>query len=145
MIPYFFTVITMILWSRHSDKTGERKFHAALGPLGAICGLALFGLSTGLPLKIVGMTIALMGIYCFHGPFWSLPAQFLSEGAVAVALGTISSVGQLAGFFGPVVIGYLRSTTGNMNSSLYFLGGLLVLNSSLILTMRIPKDKKELA
>jgi ACS family tartrate transporter-like MFS transporter len=144
MIPYFFTVITMILWSRHSDRTGERKFHAALAPLIAMCGLGLFGLASGLPVKIVGMTIALIGIYCFHGPFWSLPAQFLSEGAAAVALSTISSVGMLAGFFGSVVVGYLRSATGNMNSSLYFLGSLLVLNFLLILTMRIPKDKKEL-
>jgi ACS family tartrate transporter-like MFS transporter len=144
MIPYFFTVIAMILWSRHSDKTGERKFHAGLGALVGIGGLALFGLSSGMPLKIVGMTITLIGIYFFHGPFWSLPAQFLSEGAVAVALGTISAVGQLAGFFGPVVVGYLRSVTGNMNASIGFLAALLAINSTLILTMRIPKDKQEL-
>ena len=91
MIPYFCATLAMLLWSRHSDKAGERKFHAALGPLAAAVGLLAFGLSTGVPCKVVGITITLTGIYCFFGPFWTLPTQFLSESVpAAVGIATVT-------------------------------------------------------
>jgi ACS family tartrate transporter-like MFS transporter len=142
MIPYFCATLAMLLWSRHSDRAGERKFHAALGPLAAAIGLLAFGLSTGVPCKVVGITITLTGIYCFFGPFWTLPTQFLSEGSAAVGIATVLSLGMFAGFVGPFAIGYLASRTGNINAGLYFLCGLLFLTFLLLVTMRIPSDKR---
>jgi ACS family tartrate transporter-like MFS transporter len=142
MVPYFCATIAMLLWSRHSDRTGERKVHTALGPLLAIIGLLTFALPIGLFLKMLGMTVALVGIYSFYGPFWTLPSQFLSEDSAAVGIATINSVGMFAGFAGPFMIGYLTSLTGNVNVGLYFLCGLLAVNFLLVITMRVSRDKR---
>jgi ACS family tartrate transporter-like MFS transporter len=91
---------------------------------------------------MVAMTVALMGIYCFYGPFWTLPSQFLSEGSAAVGIATINSVAMIGGFVGPFVVGYLTGKTGNVNFGLYYLCALLCLTFVLVITMRIPVDKK---
>jgi ACS family tartrate transporter-like MFS transporter len=146
MIPYIVATVAMLLWSRHSDRTGERKFHAAAGPFLAIFGLILFGVLGALSLKMVGMTIALVGLYCFYGPFWSLPSQFLSEESAAVGLATINSIAMIGGFVGPSVLGYLiRWRQGNLGAALAFLCVMLVVNCLLVATMHIPADKKHCA
>jgi ACS family tartrate transporter-like MFS transporter len=144
MGPYICATVAMLLWSRHSDKTGERKLHAALGPLVAIVGLILFGCLGHLGLKMVGMTIALVGIYCFYGPFWTLPSQFLSEESAAVGLATINSIAMIGGFVGPAVLGFLmRGRAGNIGGAVVFLCVLLAINFLLVITMRIAVDKKQ--
>jgi ACS family tartrate transporter-like MFS transporter len=144
MIPYICATVAMLLWSRHSDKTGERKFHAAMGPLVAIVGLILFGVLGSLSLKIAGMTIALVGIYCFYGPFWTLPSQFLSEESAAVGLATINSIAMIGGFIGPAMLGYLiRWRGGNLDGALCFLCVVLAVNVALVATMQIAVDKKQ--
>jgi len=146
MGPYIVATIAMLLWSRHSDKTGERKFHAAAGPFISIFGLILFGVLDGLGPKMIAMTIALVGLYCFYGPFWSLPSQFLSEESAAVGLATINSIAMIGGFVGPAVLGYLiRWRAGNLGAALVFLCVLLIVNCLLVATMNIPVDKKQSA
>jgi ACS family tartrate transporter-like MFS transporter len=146
MVPYIVATVAMLLWSRHSDKTGERKFHAAAGPFIAIIGLFLFGVLGDLSLKMAAMTIALVGLYCFYGPFWSLPSQFLSEESAAVGLATINCMAMIGGFIGPSVLGYLiRWRGGNLGAALVFLCTLLVVNCLLVATMQIPVDKKQSA
>jgi ACS family tartrate transporter-like MFS transporter len=144
MVPYIVATIAMLLWSRHSDKTGERKFHAAAGPFIAIIGLILFGVLGSLALKMIGMTIALVGLYCFYGPFWSLPSQFLSEESAAVGLATINSIAMIGGFVGPATLGYLiKWRGGNLSAALAFLCALALVNCLLVATMQIPVDKKQ--
>jgi ACS family tartrate transporter-like MFS transporter len=144
MIPYICATVAMLFWSRHSDKTGERKFHAATGPLVAIVGLILFGTLGDLSLRMVGMTIALVGIYCFYGPFWTLPSQFLSEESAAVGLATINSIAMVGGFIGPALLGYfIKWRGGNLDAALFFLCVLLAVNVVLVMTMRIAVDKKQ--
>ena len=137
MGPYLLGAITMLVWSHHSDRTGERRFHTAIGPLIAATGLILFGVSSGLVFKMLSMTITLMGIYSFFGPFWSLPAQFLSEESAAVGIATINSIATTGSFIGPYIIGYVTGLTGSPTGALYvFAGGLLL---AFILTSTMPK------
>ena len=135
MGPYLLGAITMLVWSHHSDRTGERRFHTAIGPLIAATGLILFGVSSGLVFKMLSMTVALMGIYSFFGPFWSLPAQFLSEESAAVGIATINSIATTGSFIGPYIIGYVTGLTGNPTGALYVFAAGLFLAFILVSTM----------
>ncbi|MEB4887662.1 MFS transporter [Priestia megaterium] len=130
MIPYLLGAIAMVLVARSSDRTGERKYHAAFGPI--IGGIGLIGLlllSHNPFLAIIMMCITTMGLYSFSGPYWALTSSFVAAEAAAVGIGIINSIGNFGGFVGPYVIGVLNDTTGNLFLSLIFLALMLVLTS----------------
>lgn len=146
MIPYIVAGIAMILWARRSDRTGERRIHAAIPPVVGALGLIGAGMTTDPVISIIFMSVATMGIYSFFGPFWSLPALFLSESAAAVGIALINSIGNLGGFVGPYVLGMLKDVTGTVKAGLFFLSASLVISSLLVLAMRKehasePSDK----
>jgi len=136
-IPYLAALGAMILWSAHSDRTGERVWHTAIPPVIGGLALAGAGLLTGHILAFVLIIIATAGIYCFFGPFWTLPAVFLTEAAAAVGIAAVNSVGNLGGFIGPSLVGYLTRITGSTNSGLVALGACLVLCGFLTLAVRV--------
>jgi MFS transporter, ACS family, tartrate transporter len=132
MIPYIVGGLTMVFWARRSDRTGERKVHTALPPLIGAAGLLGAGLTSDPYVSVLMMAIATAGIYSFFGPFWSLPSLFLTEAAAAVGIALINSIGNLGGFLGPYMLGYLKDATGNMEAGLFFLSASLVLCSLLV-------------
>ena len=124
-------------WSRHSDKTGERFFHAAF-PL-IIFALGVFGMGfiTDSPiLSILMIVIAMAGQYCFNGPFWTLPPYFLTGPAAAVGIALINSIGNLGGFFGPYLMGALKDFTGSVSAGLYVLCGCIFASCVLLVLMQ---------
>jgi MFS transporter, ACS family, tartrate transporter len=127
MIPFIAALICMIAWGRHSDRTGERRWHTALPPL--LGGIALVG--AGLvfqPLVAFFLLIvATVGIFCSFGPFWTRPAAVFTGAAAAVGIALINSVGNLGGFIGPVIMGYLTVLTGSLAGGLVAVGGCLIL------------------
>jgi ACS family tartrate transporter-like MFS transporter len=136
IIPYAIALCTMVAWGRHSDITGERIRHAALPPI--VGGIALAGAGL-IPVPLVAFTliiIATAGIYSEFGPFWTLPAVFLAETAAAVGIAVINSIGNLGGFIGPSLVGYLTVTTGSTNIGLVAIGACLILCGLLTLTIR---------
>jgi MFS transporter, ACS family, tartrate transporter len=132
MIPYIVGGLAMVWWARRSDRTGERKVHTALPPLIGAAGLLGAGLTSDPYVSVLMMAIATAGIYSFFGPFWSLPSLFLTEAAAAVGIALINSIGNLGGFLGPYMLGYLKDATGNMEAGLFFLSASLVLCSLLV-------------
>ena len=60
--------------------------------------------------------------------------MFLSGSAAAAGIATINSIGNLGGFVGPTVIGWIKDTTGSFLGGLYVVAGLLCLSA--ILTLR---------
>ncbi|WNB92922.1 MFS transporter [Bacillus sp. NEB1478] len=136
MVPYIAGGICMILWARRSDRSGERRMHTALPPLLGALGLIGAGMTTNPYLSVVMMSIATIGIYSFFGPFWSLPAFFLTGASAAVGIALINSIGNLGGFVGPYMIGYLNDLTGNMEAGLYFLGFSLIITSLLVFSIK---------
>jgi len=136
-LPYIAAVIAMNWWSRHSDKTGERFFHAAF-PL-IIFALGVFGMGfiTDSPiLSILMIVIAMAGQYCFNGPFWTLPPYFLTGPAAAVGIALINSIGNLGGFFGPYLMGALKDFTGSVSAGLYVLCGCIFASCVLLVLMQ---------
>lgn len=136
MIPYIAGAIAMNIWSRRSDRSGERRIHAAL-PL-IVGSLALFasGMTSDPVISIAFMCVAVAGMYSFYGPFWSLATQFLSTSAAAVGIAAINSIGNLSGFAGPYGIGMIQEATGSVSFALFFLSAALLVASVLLFAMR---------
>lgn len=136
MIPYILGGLAMIWWARKSDRTGERRMHTALPPIIGAIGLIGCGMTTNPVVSLIMMSLATVGIYSFFGPFWSLPALFLSETAAAVGIAFINSVGNLGGFLGPYALGYLKDATGKVQAGLFFLSLFLIICSLLVLSIK---------
>lgn len=112
-IPYVVLFIAMLFNGWHSDRSGERHWHAAV-PL-FISAIGLLAL-VGRPHSMV-LTIALFSMVAINTAylpiFWAIPTEFLSASAAAASVGAINAVGSIAGFAGPSAFGYLVTRTGS--------------------------------
>lgn len=141
MIPPIASVVAMVLWSRHSDRTNERSWHVVIACLVASAGLALAGWSTGLIGVILTLTLVNIGISSAKPPLWSMPTLFLTGPAAAAGIATINSIGNLGGFAGPAMIGWIKQTTGSYAGGLYFVSALLVMSA--VMTLALAKWGKK--
>jgi ACS family tartrate transporter-like MFS transporter len=143
-IPYVAGAIGMVLFARHSDATGERRWHVAIAAFVGTIGLVLTGLVQVSPvLEMVMLTIAALGIYSTLATFWSLPTAFLSGTAAAAGIALINSVGNLGGFVGPYAVGYLSDATGTTYSGLLFLAALILVAGLLALLVKHERSLEE--
>jgi len=132
-IPFIAGTLAMIWNGIHSDKTGERRMHSAIATLIASVGLILTGLTLGnAVMALCALTLAAIGILAAFPVFWSIPAAFLAGTAAAGGIALINSIGNLAGFVAPYMIGALKTSTGSLSSGLYFVAALEFLASFLV-------------
>ena len=135
-IPYSAAVLCMVLTSRHSDLTGERRWHIAIPALVGAIALVVSTFVPQTPLwAIVTLTIATMGILTGLAQFWVLPPAFLGGAAAAAGIALINSVGNLAGFVSPFVVGWIKDATGSTNNGLYVIAASLVIGGAIVLTI----------
>jgi len=139
-IPYCVGLVAILLVGWSSDRTQERRWHTALSILAASVGLLLaVMLRDRFAMSVAMFCVAAAGIYAYLPGFWSLPTSFLGGTAAAASIGLINSVGNLGGYAGPYVVGYVSTLTGS------FLGGLIYLSLSamvaagLVLSIRATK------
>lgn len=130
-IPPVASVIAMVLWSRHSDKTGERTWHVVIACLFAAMGLAFAGVATTVVAVVAALVIVNIGVSCSKPPLWSMPTMFLTGSSAAAGIATINSIGNLGGFVGPMMIGWIKDKTGSFDGGLYFVAGALILSAFL--------------
>ena len=134
-LPYAVGAITMILWGRHSDRTGERNWHMVI-PLGAIVvGLVLASASPTPTLKMACLCIAGFGFFASLPVFWTLPTALLSGASAAAGIAAVNSIGNLGGYFGPQVFGWLKDQTGTETASLMFLATCAVIGAVIVLVL----------
>jgi len=124
-IPYVAAAVAMVLVGLHSDRSGERRWHAALPAFAGALALVGAAYSSSVAPSIAAISVGLLGVFSIMGPFWAMPTSLLSGTAAAVGIALINSVGNLGGFFGPWIIGSVRNATGQ------FRGGLLVVGAAL--------------
>lgn len=141
MIPPTVSVIAMVLWARHSDRTFERTWHVVGPCLLASAGLAFAGNAAGVVMVVLALTIVNIGISSAKPPLWSMPTLFLSGSAAAAGIATINSIGNLGGFAGPFMIGWIKDLTGSFAGGLYFVAGLLILSAVLTLALAGTRRK----
>jgi MFS family permease len=131
-VPYLFGTVAMILWARHSDATRERVMHVGAPLLLTAVALGVCGYMDNPYVTMVALTVAAIGIFGTFAVFWTLPTAWLSGTAAAGAIALINSIGNLAGFGGPYLIGWVKEATGSTSTGLLVLavlpliGGLMV-------------------
>jgi ACS family tartrate transporter-like MFS transporter len=137
-IPNLIAVVGMVLWSRNSDRTGERYWHAALACLVAAIGMAVAARAgSSAFLAIAGLSLTAFGVSAAKPPLWSLPTTFFGGTAAAASIGLVNSLGTLGGFAGPYMIGSTNGTTGHFTRGLYLVGGTLIVSAVTIIVMRL--------
>ena len=138
MIPYLAAVPVMILVSRSSDHSLERRYHIAIPEMvGAIALLLLGAVNTNSAfLSVVLWCFVASGVYCLLGPFWSLPNEFLTGFSAAAGIALINSFGNLGGFVGAYAVGAISKKTGNLHAGLVFAAISLFVSAMFILGLR---------
>ncbi|ACA21029.1 d-galactonate transporter [Methylobacterium sp. 4-46] len=134
-VPPTVAVAAMILWARHSDRTRERTWHVVIACLVAAAGLMLAGGASSVAAVVAALSLVNIGISAAKPPLWAMPTMFLSGSAAAVGIATINSIGNLGGFAGPWVIGWIKDRTGSFTGGLIFVAALLVLSAILTLVV----------
>jgi MFS transporter, ACS family, tartrate transporter len=131
-IPYLFGTVAMILWARHSDATRERVAHIGLPLLLTALALGVAGYVTDPVVTLIVLVFAAIGIFGTFGVFWTLPTAWLSGTAAAGAIALINSIGNLAGFGGPYLIGWVKEATGSTSTGLLVLAVLPLIAGILV-------------
>jgi ACS family tartrate transporter-like MFS transporter len=132
-IPYLFGSVAMIFWARHSDRTRERVWHVGLPLLLTAVSLGLSSYTSDPMLTMVALTFAAIGVFCTFALFWTLPTAWLSGTAAAGGIALINSIGNLAGFGGPYLIGWIKEATGSTSTGLLVLAVMPLVAGVLVL------------
>lgn len=136
-IPYLCASIFMIFVGRSADAKKERRWHLSGSLIMGLCGLMIATQAGGNPvIAIIGLSLATMGALSGLPMFWPLPTAFLGSAAAAGGIALINSIGQIAGFVSPFLVGWIKDTTGSTDVALYILSGVLLLGA--ILVLRVP-------
>jgi sugar phosphate permease len=136
-IPYLFAGVFMVLVGRSGDKRRERRWHLCVPLLMGLAGLLLAAnFSSNVVIVMIGLTIATMGVLTGLPMFWPLPSAFLGSAAAAGGLALINSLGQIAGFVSPFLVGWIKDATQSTDTALYILSSVLLLGA--ILVLRVP-------
>jgi D-galactonate transporter len=138
-IPYAFATVAMIMTGRHSDARRERRWHAAIPAVLGALGLVLATFSGQDPMVTVAfLSLGAMGVMTAMSQFWCYPPAFLGGIAAAAGIAMINSIGNLAGFLSPYLIGWVKDTTGSTSIALYCIAVALVCAAAVCLSM--PKS-----
>jgi len=133
-VPYLAGCFFMIACGRSSDRRRERRWHLSVPLLMSAAGIALAGIAPdNAALVMGGLVIAGMGASAALPMFWQLPPAFLSNTTQAAGIGLISSLGSIASFAAPYLIGWMRDTTHSASLALYVLAVFITLGGFLVL------------
>jgi len=135
-IPYGIAVIAMTLNARHSNRTGERRLHAAIPAFIGGVGLILSAyFANNVVLSIIFLSVSASGVLSLMPIYWTLPGSVLSGVAAAAGIGMINAIGNLSGFTGSMITAVAENLTGNINNGTYVLGACLFVSGALILSI----------
>ena len=145
MIPSLVGLAAMILVSRSSDRTLERRYHVAIPALATGTALVLLGTSPSAFLSVALLCLLAAGVFSCLGPFWTLPSEFLTGYSAAAGIALINSVGNLGGFVGPAAIGFISQRTGTLSAGLALSGIPMFLSAALALLLPGKPERRQRA
>jgi ACS family tartrate transporter-like MFS transporter len=143
-LPYVVGAIGMLLWSRHSDKVAERKWHTIIPLAIIVVGLALAAIMPTPLTKMIFLCVAGFGFFAVLPVFWTLPTTFLTGTGAAAGIAAVNSIGNLGGYFGPKVFGWLKDYSGDHSigqlfgvdfASLMFLAACAIIGAVIVLVL----------
>ena len=134
MVPYGAALLAILVSTRSSDRTGERRWHVAVATALGGVGLILSTLNAGnTALSLAALTIATMGIFASQPLFWNLPTAMLGGTAAAAGVALVNAGGNAAGFVSPYLVGWIAALTHSTTADMYVLAFFLFLSSALAL------------
>jgi MFS transporter, ACS family, tartrate transporter len=128
-IPYTIGVLGLLAWGWSSDRHHERRWHLITASTVAAIGLAGVAWLGQSYWAIVAMSLATIGLYGSRPSFWPMPSLFLSGTAAAGGIALINSLGNLGGYFGPFIVGWIKDSTKSFEMALYFLAACALLSA----------------
>jgi len=132
-IPYAVAAVGMVIVGRHSDMTGERRWHVAASALVGGAAFAAGAFVHGTAATLAVLSVAMLGLASMLGPFWALASGFLRGTGAAAGIALINSVGNIGGFVGPNIIGYIGQRTASVTAGLTIIGAILAAGGLLAL------------
>jgi MFS transporter, ACS family, tartrate transporter len=137
-IPYIVGFFGMIWWGLRSDKHGERTWHLAGALLIASLGVGVSGFLADPVAKMIALTIGALGVYSALPILWTLPTAFLAGATVAPGIAAINAIGNLSGYFGLFVMGWIKDLTGDFKWGLVTIALCAVV--ALVITLALGHD-----
>jgi MFS transporter, ACS family, tartrate transporter len=128
-----------IICGRHSDRTGDRKWHIVISALVATAGYAYAAVAPLPILQFISICVGVLGIWSIFGVFWAYAGDLLGGAAAASGLALVNSLGSLGGVVAPNLLAYALQTSGS------FGGSLLVLAAFALITGLLAANLKKLA
>jgi D-galactonate transporter len=136
-VPWAFGIVAMFFVARSADARQEYRWHTAVSCVVAAVGLVIsVAFHNDVLLAMAGLTIGAMGIMCALPIFWSNPTALLGGTAAAMGIAFINSVGNLAGFAIPWLMGVIKDATHSTDLGLHMLAGFLVLGAVAVLLLK---------
>ena len=137
-IPFAVGAMAMVGWGRRSDRRGERKWHLVFSLAVGALSFAAASVAQSPQIKIICFAMAAFGIYGNQPVFWTYPAAFLSGASAAAGIAVINSFANLSGFFGPYVMGWLKTTTGSYTGGLRMVAAIAALATLIVVGLKPP-------
>jgi ACS family tartrate transporter-like MFS transporter len=131
-IPYVIGMAGLILWGWSSDRNQERRWHLIAGITVGAAGLVLAGWFGSTYAGLAGLTLAVVGIYGSRTAFWPMPSLFLTGTAAAAGIALVNATGNLGGYLGPFVVGWIKDATQSFEMGLYFLAGFSLIGGAVV-------------
>lgn len=142
-IPYVAATIGLVVVGARSDRARERRWHVAAPCLIGAVGFVLTVLVPATPaFALTTLSIAAFGIWGTLGPFWAIPTALLRGTAAAGGIALVNSIGNIGGFVGPYLMGWIRDATGGYTAGLLTLAAILVLGAVIVLRLEQPEERR---
>ena len=120
-VPYLVGMIALMIWGWSTDRSRERRWHLIIASVIGSIAFAAAGVLGSSFWSLAAMSLALAGLYGVRPAFWPLPSMFLTGTAAAGGIALINSIGNLGGYIGPFVVGWIKDSTNSFEIALYFL------------------------
>jgi MFS family permease len=135
-VPYAAGAVAMVIVGRHSDRSGERRWHVLLPALVSAAGLTLCAATTGITWSVVSLSIAMAGLASMFGPFWALATSTMGGVGAAASIALVNAVGNTGGFVGPYLLGAINDATHSFALGLLAIAAMLAAGAGLVLLVR---------
>jgi ACS family tartrate transporter-like MFS transporter len=142
-IPYVSATIGLVVVGARSDRMRERRWHVAIPCLIGAFGFVITVLGPATPaFALTTLSVAAFGIWGTLGPFWAIPTALLRGTAAAGGIALVNSIGNVGGFVGPYLMGWIRDATGGFTAGLLTLAAILVLGAAIVLRLEEPEERR---
>jgi ACS family tartrate transporter-like MFS transporter len=141
-VPQFLALFAMVLYGRRSDRKAERRLHFAGAIWVAAAGLVLASVHLPASIALLALAISVCGRWSSVAPFWGFTTTSLSGAGAAGAIALINSVGNLGGFVGPYLMGWLKDVSGDYHAGLRLLSGAMVAGGLIVLGVKSPTSSR---